>query len=837
MLQTFPIPQTDWHRLNAQSPFGIPSFERPLQTSLTEGFSLGSGTPTYSRASVGEHVDFEAVRRQVPSGVFRPQGARLVYNLIQGSSEVMNGASYAEYQITKNATGFTEAAANDQHILFQTTPPFVANHTYVVRVEIIGIGRTWVRSSFNDGTRQGYWFNLSGAGSVGSQSGTKSSAPGITLQANGNYLITYKVISTTVVEHVAINGATADAVETYLGDVAKGYTVTKWQVEDVTGQANQNPSEYVSVGVLASPWHGAGVDGVKYFSTTNGNTVAANVVTEAVGAPINSVTSKFAALPTAVSATFSTPDSAAASITGDIDLRVFLSMDDWTNAANPPLIYKWAALPSYRFLVWNDGLLMLDASPDGLSNNIAFSTVAVDFTDGTAHWVRATRSASSGSVNFYTSSDGITWLQLGSANVATTAGGIFDSTSSVMIANSNLAGRIYRAQIYNGINGTLAVDFNPNLSTTAQTFTAATGEVWTTNGNARIFGNTHATYGIPAQWDAGGPLGYLAEGARTNLKIQSAGYTGWGTEGASLTQNSIVSPDGTTTATLTTDDTLNGVHGSFSQLTGLTAGATHTFSVFVKAGTRSTVRVRWETGSNASGCYASVNLATGTITGTGTMGTGTYTSSSILACPNSWYLITLTGKLDASSTIGYSDVYGEEAGNITYVGTSKTWYVWGYQVEEASFASSYIPTTTVAVTRAADSLTYATAGNFSDTAGTMYAETAQTSWANAAGSVIGSATQGMMPISSNSGVQGYDGTNTVQGTAGAPSGLVKMAVTWSGSTMNVGAAGTAVTTGNYDGTWNFATIGIGTGGYGTHRFVKIWPGARSNSQLVQMTTP
>jgi hypothetical protein len=63
------------------------------------------------------------------------------------------------------------------------------------------------------------------------------------------------------------------------------------QLEDVTGQANQNPSEYVSTNVKTSaPYHGANVDGVKYFTTYNGNTVASNVVTEATGASIPDAT-------------------------------------------------------------------------------------------------------------------------------------------------------------------------------------------------------------------------------------------------------------------------------------------------------------------------------------------------------------------------------------------------------------------------------------------------------------------------------------------------------------------------------------------------------------------
>lgn len=59
------------------------------------------------------------------------------------------------------------------------------------------------------------------------------------------------------------------------------------QIESVVGQSNQEPSDYVSAGVLTEPWHGAGVDGVKYFSTENGNTLGGIIVTEAAGDPIS----------------------------------------------------------------------------------------------------------------------------------------------------------------------------------------------------------------------------------------------------------------------------------------------------------------------------------------------------------------------------------------------------------------------------------------------------------------------------------------------------------------------------------------------------------------------
>ena len=68
-------------------------------------------------------------------------------------------------------------------------------------------------------------------------------------------------------------------------------TLVDLQFEQTTGQTISTiPSEYVSVGVLSSPYQGTGADGVQYFTTTNGNTVASHVVTEAVGSAIADAT-------------------------------------------------------------------------------------------------------------------------------------------------------------------------------------------------------------------------------------------------------------------------------------------------------------------------------------------------------------------------------------------------------------------------------------------------------------------------------------------------------------------------------------------------------------------
>lgn len=70
---------------------------------------------------------------------------------------------------------------------------------------------------------------------------------------------------------------------TYVGDGVSGIYLGKCQWN---GGAVAN--DYFPVGNVY-PYHGAFVDGVKYFPYQNGNTVASNVVTEAEGAPINFV--------------------------------------------------------------------------------------------------------------------------------------------------------------------------------------------------------------------------------------------------------------------------------------------------------------------------------------------------------------------------------------------------------------------------------------------------------------------------------------------------------------------------------------------------------------------
>jgi len=287
-------------------------------------------------------------------------------------------------------------------------------------------------------------------------------------------------------------------------NVAATLSITNWQLEEVTGQTNQNPGEYVSTGVLSSPYHGLMVDGVKAFTTHNGNTVSSTgVVTEATGPAISSSTSKWVELD-GVSGTYvSTPDSAAASVTGDITLIAWVAADDWSD--QQIFVNKWTASGnqrSFQFQSLSSALRVL-LSSDGASSVNASSTASIPFANKTGGWVRASWSDSADAVNFYTSNQpagtplsDISWVQLGDADVALSSSGIYDSTAVVEVGSGNVGtaaiftGKVSRAVVIASTDPTAtpAVDFNANDWEAGKAWESSTGEVWTLQGTANARG-------------------------------------------------------------------------------------------------------------------------------------------------------------------------------------------------------------------------------------------------------------------------------------------------------------------------------------------------------------
>lgn len=198
------------------------------------------------------------------------------------------------------------------------------------------------------------------------------------------------------------------------------------------------------------------------------------------------------ALPGTAGNYVSTPDSVANSITSDIDIRVRAAPTAWGIEQAFLSKYVGAGARSFTFRVIATKALRLTMTQAGTTNVTATSSVSVGFADGAVGWVRVTWRASDGRVQFFTSTDGTLWVQLGTDQTIAIAS-IFNGTMDVEIgsvgvgASSLFAGHIYYAELRNGIDGTVVQSFDATAVTkigTRDPSTVAAGGPWTINGAA-----------------------------------------------------------------------------------------------------------------------------------------------------------------------------------------------------------------------------------------------------------------------------------------------------------------------------------------------------------------
>ncbi|OFW98325.1 MAG: hypothetical protein A3J37_07980, partial [Alphaproteobacteria bacterium RIFCSPHIGHO2_12_FULL_45_9] len=200
--------------------------------------------------------------------------------------------------------------------------------------------------------------------------------------------------------------------------------------------------------------------------------------------------------------------------------------------------------------------------------------------------------------------------------------------------------------------------------------------------------------------------GILIEESRANLWQDSEAFNNpfWIASQVTVSPNVTISPAGTMTAEKITE-----ASGGTFHYVGLTpnysANTTRTVSVYAKAAERQWLRVYADDGSGNS-AYANFNLGTGTYDFVG--GNNSYTSSAmILNVGNGWYRCILTYSIATATTrVQFIMRTTGGTGSSSYAGDgSSGLYLWGAQIEQGAFATSYIPTTTTAVTRVADRLT------------------------------------------------------------------------------------------------------------------------------------
>jgi len=424
---------------------------------------------------------------------------------------------------------------------------------------------------------------------------------------------------------------------------------------------------------------------------------------------------------------FSTPDSAAASFTGDIDMIVRAALDDWT-PATPNILYSHfggAGQRAFYFAVGSDGSLFVEFSIDGTNTDVASSVSATGFSDGTMKYVRFKRDASSGAVSFYAGDSIASLVQLGDT-ATETSGNLHNSTSAIEIGSRSsgtirvLSGKVSRVMVFDQLDGygnaAPVIDFDARTFTPGvTTATASTGEVWTANGNVSIEQN------IPSPWDASGPLGYLSEQAGTNLALYSTpGNLGttWTDTNATPVANYAIAPDGTKTAVRLIDDGATGTGVvSLQQNLTVSSGAS-TYSWHVKADQLGMCVIRIENFDGTANGLSYFNMSTGAW--------GTVSSNHTVHDPvptaYGYYrvAVTFTTTSDLAGTARIHVASTDGSTTVDLDGTSSI-LVWGAQVESGSFPTTYIPTTSSA-TRNADVLTYSAVGNADTDPATITAE-------------------------------------------------------------------------------------------------------------------
>jgi hypothetical protein len=210
------------------------------------------------------------------------------------------------------------------------------------------------------------------------------------------------------------------------------------------------------------------------------------------------------------------------------------------------------------------------------------------------------------------------------------------------------------------------------------------------------------------------------------LALQSENFTTTWAVGSLNITSGFTSPTNTNLGALIE---ASAAGGRLRQSVTLSSGATLDFSCFAKLGTLSSgVSLVFQDGTNTnytSGACQAFRLDTGQLASSGSTGAGfTVVRSGIENYGNGWY------RCNLAVTMGYTPATANImirptaslTSSIPVSASGDTCYIFGAQVETGSIATSYIPTTTAAVTRTADviSVTGAVSGCIGQTEGTLY---------------------------------------------------------------------------------------------------------------------
>jgi len=223
-------------------------------------------------------------------------------------------------------------------------------------------------------------------------------------------------------------------------------------------------------------------------------------------------------------------------------------------------------------------------------------------------------------------------------------------------------------------------------------------------------------------YTGGGCPSILLEPLRTNIVLRSEEFDNASFQKnlSSVSVNTTTAPDGTLTADTWTGDGTSGSH-YLAQTVSATSGVAYTQSVFAKKGTNNFLQILGTGAIYDANSWANFDLENGVVGNIGSSATATITDFG-----NGWYRCTMTATATfTASGIGFllrlitsaTSVRAELNSLATSV------HLWGAQLEEGAYPTSYIPTTTIAVQRDADVISKTGISDLiGQTEGTMFVE-------------------------------------------------------------------------------------------------------------------
>ena len=266
---------------------------------------------------------------------------------------------------------------------------------------------------------------------------------------------------------------------------------------------------------------------------------------------------------------------------------------------------------------------------------------------------------------------------------------------------------LYKAgTLYSQIPESGAGDFTVTRTTTP---TAGRSTRINKNGLIELVADNVPRLDYPLGGAVNGCPALLVEPSVQNLLQRSEEFNDayWSKSLGVVTQNQTIAPDGLTTADKYVVNNLASANSPINRVFTFSTNTTYTLSLFVKKADYNTASIRLST------------TETGAIGNFFNLESGTATNNQIQDYGNGWYRVWVTFTTAATVTNGSVQLIRDAQVRDGVAGI----FIWGAQLEVGSIATSYIPTTTAAVTRSAEVISRTSASALiGQSEGTIYAE-------------------------------------------------------------------------------------------------------------------